>query len=693
MSEPPSFTNRLIHETSPYLRQHAHNPVDWYSWGEEALQRARGEDSPILLSIGYSACHWCHVMEHESFENEQIAEIMNTHFVNIKVDREERPDLDEIYMNAVTTMTGSGGWPMTVFLTPDLKPFYGGTYFPPDDRYGRPGFPKVLLAVAQFYKERRADAEEQGEKLRQRLIDVAQFACSKTVLENGILDKAFQDIVSTVDHVNGGFGRQPKFPGSMTLSFCLREYVRSGKHNALETVTLSLRKMANGGIYDHLGGGFHRYSVDSEWLIPHFEKMLYDNALLLRTYTEGYQLTKDPLHQRIVEETCAYLLREMLHPGGAFYATQDADSEGEEGKFFAWKPQEIMALIGPEKGKLFCRYYDVEESGNFEHGTSVLHVPVALESLAAHLGVSPDTFRATLTEGRNRLFAAREERIHPNRDEKILTDWNGLMIGSMAFAYRVFGNPAYRVAAEGAMLSILDTLYQEGRLLHVYKDGIAKLNGYLDDYAFTVSALLDLYEATFDVRWFEKAVELTETMTAQFWDTEQGAFFFTSADHERLIVRSKNPYDNAIPSGNAVAVHNLFRLAAFTGQADYREKAERTLLVLGDFMENAPNGFGHLLCGLAWQLAGAMEIAVIGSPQDEETQALLAAINTRFLPHKVVALYDPVSGDARATELIPLLANRPQIDGKPTVYVCRDFVCQRPVTTVEELVALLEAKG
>ena len=693
MLEPAAYTNRLIHETSPYLHQHAHNPVDWYSWGEEALQRARGEDRPILLSIGYSACHWCHVMEHESFENEQIAGIMNTHFVNIKVDREERPDLDEIYMNAVTTMTGSGGWPMTVFLTPDLKPFYGGTYFPPDDRYGRPGFPKVLLAVAQFYTERRADAEEQGEKLQQRLTDIARFASGNAALDAGMLDKAFQDIVSTVDHVNGGFGRQPKFPGSMTLSFCLREYVRSGKHTALEAVKLSLRKMANGGIYDQLGGGFHRYSVDSEWLIPHFEKMLYDNALLLRTYTEAYQLTKDPLHRRIAEETCAYLLREMLHPGGAFYATQDADSEGEEGKFFAWKRQEILDLLGQEKGNLFCRYYDVEEAGNFEHGTSVLHVPVALDSLAAHIGVDPALLRATLVEGRNLLFAVREKRIHPNRDEKILTDWNGLMIGSMAFAYRVFGLPAHRVAAEGAMSSLLDTLYLDGRLLHVYKDGIAKLNGYLDDYSFTVSALLDLYEATFDVRWFEKAVELTDTMIEQFWDTEQGAFFFTSADHERLIVRSKNPYDNAIPSGNAVAVHNLLRLSAFTGRADYLEKAERTLIVLGDFMESAPNGFGHLLCGLSWQLAGSTEIAIIGSPQDEETKALLAAINSRFLPHKVVALYDPVSGDTRPTERIPLLANRPQIDGKATVYVCQDFVCQRPVTTVEELVRLLERKG
>jgi len=689
VSEESAHTNRLIHETSPYLRQHAHNPVDWYTWGEEALERARREDRPILLSIGYSACHWCHVMEHESFENERIAAIMNEHFVNIKVDREERPDLDEIYMNAVTTMTGSGGWPMTVFLTPGLRPFYGGTYFPPDDRYGRPGFPRVLTAVAQFFTERRSEAEEQGEKLQQRLSDIASFVSGDTGLEEDLLEKAFQAIAATVDHVNGGFGRQPKFPGSMTLSFCLREHLRTGRQTALDTVSLSLRKMASGGIYDQLGGGFHRYSVDAEWLIPHFEKMLYDNALLMRTYTEAYQLTQDPLYHRIVEESAEYLLREMVRPGGGFYATQDADSEGEEGKFFAWSRQEIVDLLGAEKGKLFCRYYGVEEGGNFEHGRSVLHTPVAVESLSANLSVDPNYYRSLLREGKSLLFSEREKRVKPFRDEKIMTDWNGLMIGSMATAYRVFGHRAWLAAAEGAMSFLLSDLYKDGRLLHVYKDGVAKLNGYLDDYAFVVGALLDLYEASFDLRWFERALELHDTMDGQFWDTDRGAYFFTGEAHERLIVRSKNPYDNAIPSGNAVAVHNLLRLAAFTGKAAYREKAEQTLRVFGDFMESAPNGFGHLLCGLSWYLSNPLEIAVVGSPQDEGTQALLPKIDGRFLPHKVVALYDPVSGDPRTPATIPLLANRPQIDGKPTAYVCRNFVCQRPVTTAEELATLL----
>jgi uncharacterized protein YyaL (SSP411 family) len=666
--------------------------VDWHPWNEEALDRARKEDKPILLSVGYSACHWCHVMEHESFEDPKIAAIMNDHFVNIKVDREERPDLDEIYMNAVTAMTGSGGWPMTVFLTPDLKPFYGGTYFPPDDRYGRPGFPRVLLAVAQFYKERRAEAEEQGNRLQERLAEFARFApdAEAESLNEDLLESAFRAISETFDPVHGGFGRQPKFPGSMALSFCLREHRRTGRQTALDIVTLSLRKMANGGLYDQLGGGFHRYSVDDKWLIPHFEKMLYDNALLMRTYLEAYQCTKDPLFRRVVEETADYVLREMFRPGGGFYATQDADSEGEEGRYFVWTRAEVLHLLGEEKGRLFCRYYGVEEDGNFEHGRSVLHVDVPLETLAAHLQVDPAYFREALAEGRRALFAAREERVKPHRDEKILTDWNGLMVGSMAQTCRVLGNPAYLAAAEDTMRFILDTLYEDDRLLHVYKDGVAKLSGYLDDYAFVVSALLDLYEATFDVTWFEKAVDLNNTMIERFWDDKDGAFFFTGADHEHLIVRSRNPYDNAIPSGNAVAVHNLIRLAALTDWHACREMAERTLGVFADFMKNAPGGFGHLLCGLSWYLGSSKEIAIIGSPDDEATRALLAAVNERLLPHKVTALYDPASGDWRPPDLIPLLANRQQIDGRPTAYVCQGFVCHRPVTTVDDLIPLLE---
>ena len=699
--------NRLAHETSPYLIQHAHNPVDWYPWGEEALEKARSEDKPVMLSIGYSACHWCHVMAHESFENEETAELMNRHFVNVKVDREERPDLDEIYMNAVTAMTGSGGWPMTVFLTPGLKPFYGGTYFPPDDRYGRPGFPRILEAIAQFYRERRSEAEEQGDKLKARLVELAGFASSNETLEAGLLEKAYAGIAASYDAANGGFGTQPKFPPSMTLSFLLREHLRSGRQTALDMAAQSLAKMGNGGIYDHLGGGFHRYSVDAKWLIPHFEKMLYDNALLLRTYTEAFQATGEPLFRKVVSETASYVIGEMLQPGGGFYATQDADSEGEEGRFFVWTPDEIKAVLGDEKGRLFARYYGVEEGGNFEHGTSVLHVDVGLEPLAAHLQVAPDELRTIVSEGRRTLFDHREKRVHPGRDEKIMTDWNGLMIGSLARASRVFGETAWLDAAADSMRFILDALHEDGRLMHTFKDGRARFNGYLDDYAFTVSALLDLYEATFDPAWFAHAEALMETTIERFWDPEDGGFFFTSDDHETLIVRSKNPYDNAIPSGNAVSVQNLLRLAAFTGRHDYRDRAGQTLSLFTDYMGAAPGGFGQLLCGLSWYLDKPVEIALVGAREDDTTRAMLDLIDNTFLPNKVVALYDPsedggqVGGRAgaggrvdgrvggRAPDRIPLLANRPQIDGATTAYVCEQFVCRQPVTTVDGLAELL----
>ena len=681
--------NRLIHETSPYLRQHAYNPVDWYPWGEEALEKSRNEDKPVMLSIGYSACHWCHVMAHESFESVETAAVMNRHFVNIKVDREERPDLDEIYMNAVTAMTGSGGWPMTVFLTPGLKPFYGGTYFPPEDRYGRPGFPRILEAVAQFYRDRRSDAEEQGDKLKERLVELAGFDSSSETLDTGLLDKAFTGIAASYDATHGGFGTQPKFPPSMTLSFLLRDHLRTDRKAALDMACHSLAKMANGGIYDHLGGGFHRYSVDAKWLIPHFEKMLYDNALLMGTYTEAYQATGDSLFRKVVSETASYVIREMLQTGGGFYATQDADSEGEEGRFFVWTPEQIQDNLGAEQGRLFSRYYGVAAGGNFEHGTSVLHVGADLEPLAAHLQVEPDKLRAAVSEGRRILFDHREKRVHPGRDEKIMTDWNGLMIGSLARASRVFDEPAWLDAAADSMGFILDALHEDGRLLHTFKDGRARFNGYLDDYAFTVAALLDLYEATFDPAWFARATSLMDTTIERFWDPEGGGFFFTSDDHETLIVRSKNPYDNAIPSGNAVSVQNLLRLAAFTGRNAYRDRARQTLSLFTDYMGTAPGGFGQLLCGLSWYLDAPVEIALVGAREDAATRAMLDLIDRRFLPNKVVALHDPTRDDHATPELIPLLANRPQINGATTAYVCERFVCRQPVNTVDGLAALL----
>ncbi len=683
------FTNRLIHETSPYLVQHAHNPVDWYPWGEEALEKARGEDKPIFLSIGYSACHWCHVMEHESFESEEIAAIMNAHFVNIKVDREERPDLDEIYMNAVQMMTGSGGWPMSVFLTQEGVPFYGGTYFPPENQYGRPGFSEVLLAVSRHYRENQEKVGEMAGKLMEGLERLARLRTSEGELDADLPPAAFSRIAQNFDEVNGGFGSQPKFPSTMNLSVCLREYARTENARALDMVKLTLEKMAGGGIYDQLGGGFHRYSVDERWLVPHFEKMLYDNALLAKLYLEAYQATGDATMQRIVRETLEYVTREMTDPEGGFYSTQDADSEGEEGKFFVWDPEEVEALLGKEDAPLFDRYFDISPEGNFEHGKSILNVPVGLEELARFLKVDESRVADGVARGRKTLFEAREERVKPGRDEKVQVNWNGLMISAFASAYQVLGEPAYLEAAERAARFILERMRtEEGGLLHTYKDGRARFDGYQDDYAFLINALVDLCQATFEVAWLKAAKELTQTMIDRFWDEAEGGFFFTGKDHEALIVRSKNPYDNAIPSGNSVGAMALMRLGALLGREDFREKAEGTLKLFQPFMRETPSGFGQMVCALDFFLQRPVEIVVVGPLQASDTQRLLGAVRARWLPNHVVAHCDR-EGQEEAVAMIPQLADKKQVDGKPTAYVCRDLTCSAPVTEVEALEALL----
>jgi uncharacterized protein YyaL (SSP411 family) len=683
------FTNRLIHETSPYLLQHAHNPVDWYPWGEEALRRAQAEDRPIFLSIGYSACHWCHVMEHESFEDEQIAALMNEHFVNIKVDREERPDLDEIYMHAVQAMTGSGGWPMSVFLTPDLEPFYGGTYFPPDDRYGRPGFAKVLLSVAQYYRTRKEEAKGHAGRLRGYLEQMASLRSREGGLGPDLLESAYRRLAGQFDHANGGFGGAPKFPGSMSLAFFLRYHRRAKAASALEMAAHACRKMACGGIYDQIGGGFHRYSVDERWLVPHFEKMLYDNALLSQLYLEVFQATGDAFFRRVVEETLDYVIREMEQPEGGFYSTQDADSEGEEGKFFVWTPEEVEQVLGEEKGEVFCRYFDITPHGNFEHGRSVLNVPVPMEGIAKLFRMEAEAVREIVEEGRRRLFEAREGRVRPGRDDKVQTSWNGLMLSSFARACAVLGESRYRIVAERAAAFILDRLLKDGRLLHTYKDGRARFNGYLDDYSFFVCGLIDLYEATFDAGWLRRALDLTGVMLEQFWDEADGGFFFTGRDHERLLVRSRNPYDNAIPSGNSAAAHAFLRLSALTGREDLRERGGRALQVFRDFMAEAPGGFAHALCALDFYLERPKEIALVGRREGEDTKRLLATVHGRFLPNKVVCLLDPADGTG-AGDLTPLLKGKTQKGGRATAYVCRDFACSAPVTEPGELEALLE---
>jgi uncharacterized protein YyaL (SSP411 family) len=681
-----TFTNRLVHETSPYLLQHAHNPVDWYPWGEEAFAKAKAENKPILLSVGYSACHWCHVMEHESFENEDIATLMNELFVNIKVDREERPDVDDIYMNAVQMLTGRGGWPMTVFLTPEGKPFYGGTYFPPVDRHNLPGFPRILTAVAQAYKERPQDVERATSQILSNLEKMTHRQGTSRPLQIDTLANTAASLAQHVDHTHGGLGGAPKFPNSTVFALFLRQYHSTHDERYLQMTTHTLRKMAEGGVYDHLGGGFHRYSVDERWLVPHFEKMLYDNALLTRLYLETYQATEDPFFRQVAEEILAYVEREMRHPEGGFYSTQDADSEGEEGKFFLWSRNEVIDILGDEVGEIFCRYYDVTEVGNFEH-RNILHPTLTLEQLSKLFRRDTDEVSRLIAEAKQTLFTVREQRVKPFRDEKILTSWNGLMISAFAEAYKVLGLPRYLGIACQATAFLFAHLYENGRLFRSFKDGQAKFNAYLDDYAFFAAALIDLYEATFERVYLDRAVELTEVLIAQFEDQHEGGFFFTSSDHETLISRSKAAFDGSLPSGNSVAVFNLLRLSSLLENPDYLTKAERVLRLFYDAMEQNPFGFSNMLGALDFFLHRPKEIVLLGDKNAAATTEMLGRIHRLFLPNKTIRCLDPQGG---AKEKIPsVLAGRTQVDDTLTVYVCHNFTCSLPVTEWGALQELL----
>ncbi len=683
---PEKFTNRLATETSPYLLQHAHNPVDWYPWGAEAFTKARAEDKPILLSVGYSACHWCHVMAHESFENERIADLMNKLFVNIKVDREERPDVDEIYMNAVQMLTGRGGWPMTVFLTPDGKPFYGGTYFPPEDRHNIPAFPRVLAGVAQAYREKPADVTKSTTEILSRLEQLARREPTTRPLDVPVLEKAVEGLAQHYDETHGGIGQAPKFPNTSVFSLFLRYAHATGNQRYLDMATHTLRKMAQGGMYDHLGGGFHRYSVDERWLVPHFEKMLYDNALLVRLYLEGYQASGDPFFRQVVEDILAYVEREMVSPEGGFYSTQDADSEGVEGKFFVWGQDEVMRILGDEVGEIFCRYYDVTDVGNFEH-KNILHPTLELDQLARLFRREVDDVTRLIDQAKDTLFAVREQRVKPGRDEKILTSWNGLMISAFAEAYKVLGNPDYLEVARRGIRFIQTALSREGRLLRSYKDGQAKFNAYLDDYACFSAALLDVYEATFEPEYLDGAVALTDVLLDRFWDAQEGGFFFTSSDHETLISRSKSAFDGSVPSGNSVAASALLRLYYATERQDYLTKAETTFRLFYDALEQNPFGFSNMLCGLDFYLRRPKEIVLLGDPVAPETTTLLRNIHGNFIPNKTLLCFDPARPPQHG---IPsLLEGKARIDDQMTAYVCHNFACSLPVTSWEELQSLV----
>src|SRR3954447_7201709 len=648
--------NRLAAETSPYLLQHKDNPVDWYPWGEDALQRAREEDRPILLSIGYSSCHWCHVMERESFEDDGTAAYMNEHFVCVKLDREERPDIDSIYMEAAQAMTGSGGWPLNVFLTPDQVPFYAGTYFPPDDLRGMPSWRRVLQAVVEAWTERREEIRAGAGRIVQRLQGAALLAPSDEPIDTGGFDEALAALRSQYDARNGGFGGAPKFPPASAIEFLLRR-------GETEMTAQTLRAMASGGMYDQVGGGFARYSVDAEWLVPHFEKMLYDNALLARAYLHGWQVLGDPLLREVAEHTLDWALREMRAPEGGFYSALDADSEGVEGKFYVWQFEDLRDALSDDDAEAAIVYFGATPQGNFE-GSNIL--------------TRGDDTPDRLHEIRQRLYEARSQRVWPGLDDKRLTSWNALMISALAEAGAVLERDDYLEAAATCGAFVLDHLRDpDGRLLRTYKDGEAKLNAYLEDHAFLLEALLTLYEATFDPRWFRAARELADTMIARFVDEERGGFFETASDHEQLVARRKDLEDHPIPAGNSSAAYGLLRLAALTGELEYEKRAVGVLRLLHEVAFKHPQAFPHLLQAIDFHLAPVKEVALVG----DDVRPLERTVRDHFRPHLVLAGGEP--------DGVPLLEGREPVDGRAAAYVCERFACKRPVTDAAELEALL----
>jgi len=666
------MANRLAQETSPYLLEHADNPVDWYPWSPEALARARQENKPILLSIGYSACHWCHVMAHESFEDPETAAVMNRDFVAIKVDREERPDLDQVYMRATQAMTGSGGWPMTVFLLPDGTPFFAGTYFPSSERFGMPSFRRVLAAVADAFANRRQEITQTAKQVREFLQRPALPLAAGT-LEPTLLDEAYTRLARDYDPAHGGFGGAPKFPQPMLLEFLLRTHFRTGQAAALEMATDTLRAMAAGGMYDQLGGGFHRYSVDERWLVPHFEKMLYDNALLARAYLDAWKVTKEPAFARVVEETLGFVQGEMTAATGGFYSSLDADSEGEEGRFYVWTPRELDAVLGSDHGAALARAFDVTAEGNFE-GRSILH-PVAPGSIDL------------LAVARSRLLAARAQRVRPHRDEKVIAGWNGLMLRAFADAGRVLRRPDLVAVAQANARFLLSQMRVANRMRRSYKDGRAPLAGYLEDQAAVADGLLSLYEATFEPSWLDDVHGLLTEMLTAFWDDTEAAFFDTAADQEKLVVRPHDVTDNAVPSGTSMAVDVLLRAGMLFGEEAWIERARVALERLAPTAAKAPQAFGRLLAAIDFYLGRPVELAIIGSLAESQASEFLEVVRSRYLPNRLVAVAS--ASDQRPA--MPLLRDRRPIEGKVTAYLCEGFVCQAPTTDPSVLARQLDA--
>jgi uncharacterized protein YyaL (SSP411 family) len=694
MSEPqdqlhPRKPNRLLNEQSPYLRQHAYNPVDWYPWGEEALRRAREENKPILLSIGYSACHWCHVMERESFENEAIARLMNNNFVSIKVDREERPDLDQIYMDAVQIITGRGGWPLTMFLTPDAKPFFGGTYWPPEDRQGMPGFARVLAGVANAYQSGAHEVKHNVEKLTEALGALTKYQPPPGDLRPDLAVVAARALAGAYDSINGGIGGAPKFPNTFVFSLFLRTFAAVGDESMAEMVRHTLKKMARGGIYDQVGGGFHRYSVDERWLIPHFEKMLYDNALLARIYADAGRALNEPEFLQTSREILDYVLREMTSPEGGFYSSQDADSEGVEGKFFVWTPAEVEQILGPELSPIAERYFDISAEGNFE-GENVLHRTIELGDAARMFGRSEDQIQSAIATIRAKLLAERAKRVHPGRDEKILTAWNAMMIGAFADGFRAHQEDRYLEAGRRACEFILSKMWDGRTLLRSCKDGVARFNAYLEDYALLSGALVDMYEASLEPGYLSSARMLADIVVERFLDYEKGGFFFTSEDHEALITRSKAAFDGSTPSGNSAATMALLRLAEYTGEDRYRIEAKRALRLFREFIEKQPFGFSHMLETIDLFQRGSTEVVLVGDSTTAEFRSWVERLGLLYVPNLSIFIADPSGAAANGTLPEPVRGKR-ALNGRVTAYVCRQHTCTAPVTEFTELAKELGA--
>jgi uncharacterized protein len=682
--------NRLIGESSPYLLQHAFNPVQWYPWGPEALLRAREEDRPIFLSIGYSACHWCHVMERESFEDPEIASFLNEHYVPIKVDREERPDLDDLYMSAVQLLSGQGGWPMSVWLTPERRPFFGGTYFPPRDRYGRPGFLNMLRRLHEVYQTRRDEVEAGSGQVVQRIASLAELGPGVSVLSPSTLRNAAEAMLRGFDSVHGGFGSAPKFPTSMGIQLLLRHYERTGDLAALRAAIVTLDAMASGGIHDHLGGGFHRYSTDDRWLVPHFEKMLYDQALLVLPYLEAFQITGTESYAETVRGTLDFVLREMTSLEGGFYSTQDADSDGVEGKYYVWTREEVISLLGQKEGEVFCRAYDVDEVGNFE-GQSIIHAVANPVALASWTDRSPEDVCDSLRRSRLVLLAARAGRVPPFRDEKILTSWNGLMISGFARSATVLDEPRYLDAAEKAAQCVLSRLTVDGRLHRVYTDGRARVPAYLDDYTHFMAGLVDLHQASLNSDWLRQAERLSGIMLQEFGDETEPGFFYTAEAHSDVIVRMKNAQDGSHPSGNSMAAVVLLRLGRLIDRPDLEEKATAILRAYQPLMDRAPGAFHQMLLALDLFLGPRREIVVVGPEADERRRELLRVVRRRFQPRSVVLGSGGEAAPAGGPPAWPpLLQGKSLVESRPAVYVCRDGACGLPVTSTDDLTRALD---